>query len=310
MTVGPGFSRAAFLRGAAGFGCALALDAAAGAQPSEEKMQTRLIPSSGKALPVIGCGTWQTFDVGASAAARAPLAEVLRVLFAAGGSVIDSSPMYGKAEGVVGDLLTASHSRDQAFIATKVWTTGRQAGIDQMQRSLALLGTDHIELMQVHNLVDWRTQLATLRAWKQEKRISYLGMTHYTSSGYAELEAVMRAEPLDFVQLDYAIDDRGAEARLLPLAADRGIAILVNQPFGGGGLIRRLSGKPLPGWAAEIGCQSWAQILLKFVLGHPAVTCVIPGTSKPEHMRDNARAGLLPMPDAAMRAKMAAAFDG
>jgi aryl-alcohol dehydrogenase-like predicted oxidoreductase len=297
------------LRGVAGFGCALAIGGTAVAQPSEDKMQTRPIPSSGKLLPVIGLGTWQTFDVGASPAERNPLAEVLRVLFDAGGSVIDSSPMYGKSEGVVGDLLTAAHSRDQAFIATKVWTSGGQAGIDQMQRSMQLFHTDHIELMQIHNLVDWRTHLPTLRAWKQEKRITYLGITHYTASGYDQLEAAMRAEPLDFVQLDYAIDDRGVEQRLLPLAADRGIAILVNKPFGGGGLIRKLSGKPLPGWAGEIGCQSWAQILLKFILGHPAVTCAIPGTSKPEHMRDNVRAGLLPMPDASMRARMAASIE-
>jgi aryl-alcohol dehydrogenase-like predicted oxidoreductase len=310
MNRGPGLTRAAFLRRIAGYGSALALAGPAFAQPSEDRMQTRLIPSSGKALPVIGLGTWQTFDVGPSPAERAPLAEVLHVLFEAGGSVIDSSPMYGRSEGVVGDLLTASRSRDKAFIATKVWTTGRQAGVDQMQRSMALLGTDHIELMQVHNLVDWRTQLATLRAWKQERRVTYLGITHYTSSGYDQLEAVMRAEPLDFVQLDYAIDDRGVEKRLLPLAADRGIAILVNQPFGGGGLIRRLAGKRLPDWAAEIGCRSWAQILLKFVVGHPAVTCVIPGTSKPEHMRDNVAAGIGPIPDAAMRARMAASFEG
>jgi diketogulonate reductase-like aldo/keto reductase len=309
MIVLPKLTRAAFLRGAAGFGASLAIGGTAIAQPSEEKMQTRPVPSSGKALPVIGVGTWQTFDVGALPPERALLAEVLRVLFEAGGSVIDSSPMYGKAEGVVGDLLAAAHSRDKAFIATKVWTTGRQAGIEQMQRSMALLRADHIELMQIHNLVDWRTQLATLRAWKQEKRITYLGITHYTSSGYDQLEAVMRAEPLDFVQLDYAIDDRGVEKRLLPLAADRGIAVLVNQPFGGGGLIRTLKGKPLPDWAGEIGCQSWAQILLKFVLGHPAVTCVIPGTSKPEHMRENTGAGILPMPDAALRARMAALIE-
>jgi aryl-alcohol dehydrogenase-like predicted oxidoreductase len=308
MNVSPQLTRAAFLRGIAGFASAVALAGAAFAQPSEDTMQTRPIPASGKALPVIGVGTWQTFDVGASAAERSPLAEVLRVLFEAGGSVIDSSPMYGKAQGVVGELLTASRDRDKAFIATKVWTTGRQAGIDQMRHSMGSLGTDHIELMQVHNLVDWRTQLATLRAWKEEKRITYLGMTHYTASGYDQLEAVMRSEPLDFVQLDYAIDDRGVEQRLLPLAADLGIAILVNQPFGGGGLIRKLSAKPLPDWAGEIGCRSWAQILLKFVLGHPAVTCVIPGTSKPEHMRDNVQAGRPPMPDAAMCARMAASF--
>ena len=267
-------------------------------------MHTRKIPSSGAALPVIGCGTWRTFDVGESPSERAPLVEVLRVLFEAGGSVIDSSPMYGRAEAVVGDLLAAARSRDKAFIATKVWTTGRAAGVAQMQRSLQLLRTDHIELMQVHNLLDWRTQLATLRGWKREKRIAYLGVTHYTPGAHDELEAVMRAEPLDFVQLNYAIDDRAAERRLLPLAAERGIAVLVNQPFGGGGLLARLRGKPLPDWTEEIGCRSWAQILLKYVLGHPAVTCVIPGTSRPEHMRENAGAGVGTLPDAALRARM------
>ena len=267
-------------------------------------MHTRKIPSSGAALPVIGCGTWRTFDVGESPSERAPLVEVLRVLFEAGGSVIDSSPMYGRAEAVVGDLLSAAHNRDQAFIATKVWTTGRAAGIAQMQRSMRLLRTDHIELMQVHNLLDWRTHLATLRGWKRDGRISYLGVTHYTPSAYGELEAVMRAETLDFVQLNYAIDDRAAERRLLPLAADRGIAVLVNQPFGGGGLLARLRNKPLPDWSGEIECRSWAQILLKYVLGHPAVTCAIPGTGRPEHMQENAAAGFGTLPDAAFRAKM------
>ena len=303
----PGMTRAGFLRGAAGALGALALGGAAPAR-AEDKMLTRPIPSSGAALPVIGCGTWRGFDVGSSAAERVPLAEVLRVLFEAGGTVIDSSPMYGRAEGVVGDLLAASGTRDRAFIATKVWTSGRQAGIDQMRRSMALLRTDRIELMQVHNLVDWRTQLATLRAWKAEGRIAYLGVTHYTSSAYGQLEAVMRKETLDFVQLNYAVDDRAAEKRLLPLAADRGIAVLVNQPFGGGDLLRRLRGRALPAWAAEIGCESWAQLLLKFVLGHPAVTCVIPGTGNPAHMRDDVRAGIGPMPDQAFRARMVASL--
>ena len=303
----PGLTRAGFLKGAAGALGALALGGA-GPAPAEDRMLTRPIPSSGKALPVIGCGTWRGFDVGSSAAERAPLAEVLRVLFEAGGTVIDSSPMYGRAEGVVGDLLAASGTRDRAFIATKVWTSGRQAGIDQMRRSMALLRTDRIELMQVHNLVDWRTQLATLRAWKAEGRIAYLGVTHYTSSAYDQLEAVMRKETLDFVQLNYAVDDRAAEKRLLPLAADRGIAVLVNQPFGGGDLLRRLRGRALPAWAAEIGCESWAQLLLKFVLGHPAVTCVIPGTGNPAHMRDDVRAGTGPMPDQAFRARMVASL--
>ena len=271
-------------------------------------MHTRPIPSGGAALPVIGCGTWRAFDVGDSAGERTPLAEVLHVLFEAGGSVIDSSPMYGRAEAVVGDLLSAAHNRDKAFIATKVWTTGRAAGIAQMQRSMQLLRADHIELMQVHNLLDWRTQLATLRGFKRDGRIRYLGVTHYTPSAYDELEAVMRSEALDFVQLNYAVDDRAAERRLLPLAADRGVAVLVNRPFGGGGLLHGLRNRPLPDWAGEIECRSWAQILLKYVLGHPAVTCVIPGTSRPEHMQENAGAGSGTLPDAAFRAKMPASL--
>jgi aryl-alcohol dehydrogenase-like predicted oxidoreductase len=301
-------SRADFLRGSLAALCASALGTPARAQNPGDKMHTRKIPSSGTALPVVGCGTWRGFDVGEGASERAPLADVLRALFEAGGSVIDSSPMYGRAEAVVGDLLSADKSRDKAFLATKVWTSGREAGVAQMQRSMRLLRTDHIELMQVHNLLDWRTHLATLRGWKREKRIAYLGVTHYTPSAYDDLEAVMRAEQLDFVQLNYAIDDRTAERRLLPLAADRGIAVVVNLPFGGGGLLKSLRNRPLPDWAGEIECRSWAQILLKYVLGHPAVTCVIPGTSRPEHMRENAAAGRGPLPDAAFRAKMVASL--
>jgi len=275
-----------------------------------DRMHTRPIPSTREALPVVGCGTWRTFDVGPTPADRAPLIEVLGILFANGGSVIDSSPMYGAAEGVVGDVLATMRSRGKAFIATKVWTTGRDSGAAQMKRSMELLRTDRIDLMQVHNLVDWQTQLATLRAWKKEGRIRYLGITHYTPSAYAELESVMLAEALDFVQLDYALNDRGAEQRLLPLAADRGIAVIVNRPFGGGGLLGSMQGKPLPAWAADIGCETWAQLLLKFVLAHPAVTCVIPGTGRPEHMKDNVRAGFGRYPDAALRAKMVASLPG
>jgi diketogulonate reductase-like aldo/keto reductase len=267
-------------------------------------MRTRPIPSTGAPLPVIGCGTWRGFDVGRTPQERDPLSAVLRVLFQAGGSVIDSSPMYGRAEGVVGDLIAAGHWRDKAFLATKVWTTGKAAGIDQMRRSQQLLRSDRIELMQVHNLLDWRTQLATLRQWKQEGHIGYLGVTHHTEGAYDELERIMRAERLDFVQLNYAIDDRVAEKRLLPLAAERGIAVLVNRPFGGGGLLRSLAGRPLPDWATDIDCRSWAQILLKYVLSHPGVTCAIPGTGRPEHMRENALAGGYPLPDASLRARM------
>jgi diketogulonate reductase-like aldo/keto reductase len=268
------------------------------------RMHTRKIPSTGELLPVVGCGTWRTFDVGAAPAERAPLAEVLRVLFEAGGSVIDSSPMYGKAEGVVGDLLATAGTRDKAFLATKVWTTGRDAGIAQMQQSMKLLRTDRIDLMQIHNLVDWQVHLPTLRAWKKEGRIRLLGVTHYTESAHGALEAALKAGGFDFVQVDYSLDDRGAERSLLPFAADNGVAVLINMPFGGGGLLRKLSARKLPDWAGEIGCTSWAQILLKFVLANRAVTCVIPGTAKPEHMRDNIQAGLGIYPDAAMLRRM------
>ena len=277
----------------------------AAAQP-EARMHQRKIPSSGEMLPVVGVGTWRTFDVGAQPAGRAPLAEVLRLLFDAGGSVIDTSPMYGSAEAVVGDLLTAADARARAFIATKVWTTGRDNGIAQMRNSLRLLKTDRIDLMQIHNLVDWRAHLPTLRAWKAEGRIRYLGITHYTQSAHDELESVMRAEKWDFVQINYALDDRAVERTLLPLAAERGIAVIVNQPFGGGGLLRKLLSRKLPDWAGEIGATSWAQILLKFVLANPAITCVIPGTGKPEHMADNLRAGFGVYPDAALLRKVIA----
>jgi diketogulonate reductase-like aldo/keto reductase len=272
-------------------------------------MHQRKIPSNGELLPVVGCGTWRTFDVGAKPEDRAPLAEVLRILFEAGGSVIDTSPMYGSAEAVVGDLLAAAGTRDKAFIATKVWTSGHDNGIAQMRQSMRLLKTDRIDLMQIHNLLDWRAHLPTLRAWKAEGRIRLMGVTHYTQSAHDELEAVLRAEKWDFVQLNYALDDRAVERRLLPLAAERGVAVLVNQPFGGGGLLRKLLSRKLPDWAGEIGATSWAQILLKFVLANPAVTAVIPGTGRPEHMKDNVQAGLGIYPDAAMLKKMLASID-
>ncbi len=300
--------RARFLRLGVAAAAQLALaplhaqNAAPAGQP---RMQRRSIPSSGEQLGIIGCGTWQTFDVGAAAEDRKRLADVLQVLFDAGGSVVDSSPMYGRSEAVTGDLLTQLGMHERAFVATKVWTRGATEGVRQMEDSMRLLQHKRIELMQIHNLVDWRTHLKTLRGWKESGRIKYLGITHYTESAFGELEAIMRAEKLDFVQLNYSLDDRAAEARLLPLAAERGIAILVNQPFGGGGLLRGLADRPLPAWAGEIGCASWAQVLLKYVISHPAVTCAIPGTSKPQHMRDNAAAGMGVMPDVAMRRRMA-----
>lgn len=284
---------------------------AAGTAAASGQMHRRRIPSSGETLPVIGVGTWRTFDVGDRPQDRAPLAEVLQVLFDAGGTVIDSSPMYGASEKVTGDVLAlmdgfTNEAHGRAFLATKVWTQGRDAGIAQMRESMRLLRDDKLELMQIHNLVDWKTHLPTLRAWKDEGRIRYLGVTHYTASAHAQLEAVLKSEKLDFVQLNYALDDRAAAQRLLPLAADRGVAVIVNQPFGGGGLLRSLGGQALPSWAGEIGCTSWAQLLLKFVLAHPAVTCAIPGTGKPQHMRDNVQAGVGPYPDIDMQARMIA----
>lgn len=254
-------------------------------------MITRKIPSSGEDLPVIGLGTYKGFDVGAGPKERAALGDVLQTLFSSGGSVIDSSPMYGRAEGVVGDLLKTQQTREKAFVATKVWTEGLAAGIDRMNRSMKLLRCEQIDLMQVHNLIDWRTHLATLREWKEEGRIRYLGITHYSSSAYGELEKIMRAEALDFVQLNYSLDEREAERRLLPLAAERGMAVLVNLPFGQGRLFKTLRGKRVPPWLQEAGCGTWPRVLLKFALAHEAVTCVIPGTGNAEHMAENCRAG-------------------
>jgi aryl-alcohol dehydrogenase-like predicted oxidoreductase len=309
--------RRRFLRSAGGAWFALQLAASrphvARAQASAAalpRMTRRTIPSSGEPLPVVGCGTWRTFDVGDDAAAQARLADVLRILFAAGGSVIDSSPMYGSSEAVAGAVLTRLDAHRNAFVATKVWTRGRAAGIAQMEESLRRFQQPRIDLMQVHNLLDWQTQLATLRDWKAHGRIRYIGITHYTSSAFPEVEAVMRSEKPDFVQINYAADDRDAEQRILPLAADLGIAVVVNQPFGGGGLLARVGKTPLPGWAADIGCASWAQVLLKFVLAQAAVTVVIPGTGRAEYMADNVRAGVGPYPDAALCRRIAAAASG
>ena len=269
-----------------------------GQSASIAPMNTRPIPSSREALPVIGCGTYVGFDQAPGSPGYALLPGVVDALLAAGGKVLDSSPMYGRAEETTGELLAANGRRADAFLATKVWTQGQREGVRQMEQSMRLLRSERIDLMQVHNLVDWRSHLATLRGWKEAGRVRYIGVTHYSASAYPEVEAVLRAEKLDFLQINYALDDRQAEQRLLPLAAERGVAVIVNMPFGGGGLLRGLLGKPLPGWAGEIGCASWAQLLLKFVLSQPAVTCAIPGTRRKEHMEDNARAGfgVLPPP--------------
>ena len=263
------------------------------------QMRTRTIPSSAEPLPVIGCGTYLGFDRAPGSPEFAQLPRVLAALFSAEGSVVDSSPMYGKAEAAVGQVLDETDTREEAFLATKVWTQGREEGIRQMEDSFRLLRTDQVDLLQVHNLVDWRIHLATLREWKAQERVRYVGISHYTASAYAEVEAVLRSEPLDFLQINYSVEESESAQRLLPLAAERGVAVLVNRPFGGGGLLRRLRAKPLPGWAAEIGCTSWPQVLLKFVLSHPAVTCAIPGSGSPEHMAQNVLAGCGRIPEPA-----------
>ncbi len=292
-------TRGEFLRFSAGAlaACTLGGRALQAIAAPAAAMQTRPIPSSGQPLPVIGLGTYQGFDVAPGSAAYAQLPDVLRALFAAGGSVIDSSPMYGRAEATTGELLATAGSRSRAFLATKVWTRGRAEGLRQIDESLRLLRADPIDLMQIHNLLDWRTHLPTLRELKAAGRIRYVGITHYSAGAYDELAAVMRAERFDFLQINYSLDERDAERLILPLAAERGMAVLINRPFGGGGLLRRLRDRPLPGWSAEIGAATWAQLLLKFVLSHPAVTCAIPGTGRPEHMADNARGGIGPIPD-------------
>src|SRR5881628_51364 len=266
----------------------------------------RPILSSRETLPVVGLGTWRTFDVGASAAERAPLEEVLRSFVELGGRVVDSSPMYGAAESVVGDLAAGLTIGDRLFLATKVWTSGRDAGVRQMEQSLRRLRVRKLDLMQIHNLLDWQTHLATLREWKASGRVRYLGVTHYTSSAYDELERVLRGEPLDFVQINYSLGEREAERRILPLARDRGIAVLANRPFSEGGLFQRVRAQAVPAWAAEFDCDSWAQFFLKWILAHSAVTCVIPATSRPEHLVDNMKAGTGNLPDVATRERMAA----
>ena len=270
-------------------------------------MLTRRVPSTGQSLAVIGLGTWQTFDVGNDAAARAALVQVMREFAALGGQLIDSSPMYGRSEEVAGSVIAGLGLRAKLFIATKVWTTGRAAGIAQMEASMKKLGASPIDLMQVHNLQDVDTHLDTLAGWKREGRVRSVGVTHYTAGAYDAVATVIARHPVDFLQINYSVGEREAEQRLLPLARERGIAVIVNRPFAGGELFRRLRGTPLPSWANEIDCASWAQLMLKFVISHPAVTCAIPATSRVEHLRDNMASGSGRLPDAKMRALIAAA---
>jgi len=278
---------------------------AAGTRP----IVRRAIPRSGEAIPVIGLGTWQTFDVGSAESARAPLREVLARFVECGGTLVDSSPMYGRAEGVVGDLAHQLGIQDKLFYATKVWTTGAESGVRQMKESFRRMRVQRMDLMQIHNLQDLKTHTQTLEQWKREGLVRYIGITHYHAGAHAELERLVRTGAYDFVQVNYSLGEREAERRLLPAAQEAEVAVLANRPFGSGGLFRRVRGEPLPGWAGEIGCSSWAQIFLKWIVGHPAVTCAIPATSDPKHVVDNMAAGLGNLPDASMRRKIGEAFD-
>jgi diketogulonate reductase-like aldo/keto reductase len=268
-------------------------------------MLQRIIPSSQEKLPAVGIGTWQTFDVSGDVS-YPKLQQTLQNMHQAGGRVIDSSPMYGRAEAVVGDLTSASDTREKFFYATKVWTKGRQAGIAQVEASLSKMKRSTLDLMQIHNLVDWRTHLETLKEWQAAGKVRYIGLTHYTDAIHQELAQIISTARVDFVQFNYSILSRNAEKRLLPAAADHGVATLINRPFTEGSLFSRVKGKDLHEWARELDITSWSQFFLKFILSHPAVTCVIPGTSDPSHVADNMKAGQGTPPDKATCEKMAA----
>jgi diketogulonate reductase-like aldo/keto reductase len=265
-------------------------------------MINRIIPSSGENLPVIGLGTWQTFD--ANSHAYPVLENILRQMTASGGTLIDSSPMYGRSEQVIGDITLKMESPDNYFYVTKVWTRGLQEGIRQMEASMLKMKRKQLDLIQIHNLVDWQTHLPTLQRWKETGRIRYTGITHYTDSSHEELEKVMRNNKVDFVQFNFSINARNAEKRLLDTTADLGVATLINRPLSEGNLFNKTKGKPLPGWAKELNIKSWAAYFLKYVISHPAVTCVIPATANTAHAEDNFKAGNDPMPDMITRKKM------
>jgi aryl-alcohol dehydrogenase-like predicted oxidoreductase len=299
-------NRRELLAGGMKMAAAMAVSASVAAAGSEGLLK-RKIPSSGEELPVIGLGTSGPFEVGESAAQRAPLAEVLTGFFDGGARLIDTSPMYSSAESVLGELLTPAQ-RAQAVLATKVWTSGARSGIEQMTHSAERLRTPRLDLIQVHNLLDLKVHLKTLRAWKDAGRVRYIGITHYTVAAQAELARVIAREPVDFVQFNYSPVTRAAEARLLPLATERGVAVLVNRPFEDGALFNAVRERPLPPWASDVDAASWGQLALKFIISHPAVTCVIPATGKLAHLRDNLGGGRGRLPDARQREAIATAL--
>ncbi len=274
---------------------------------AKETMRTATIPATGKQLPVIGLGTYSVFDVSSTTEEIARCREIVDLLSSNGGSVIDTSPMYNRSEAVIGDVIASGAGRDQLFLATKVWTDGRESGIAQMQRSFELMKTDTIDLMQVHNLRDTALHMETIRELQQDGRILYNGLTHYTAGAHAALEREMREFEPQFIQINYSLGEREAEQRVLPLAREMGIAVIINRPFQAGRLFRAVAGKELPDFAAGFA-ESWGQFFLKFIISHPAVSCAIPATSKPHHMIDNLRAGFGEMPDDEMRRRMSDFF--
>ena len=269
----------------------------------ERKMIDRLIPASGERLPVIGLGTYSVFDVDSAPTEITKRREIVELLLGEGGSVVDTSPMYNRSESVIGDIIEAGAPRKPMFIATKVWTDGRDTGIEQMRRSAELMNTEVIDLMQVHNLRDTRTHMKTIHEWQEQGRIRYNGLTHYRASALDALEAAVREYRPQFVQINYSLGEREADERFLPLMQELGVAVLINRPYQTGVLFSALRGLELPGWATDFAA-SWGQFFLKFIVSHPAVTCVIPATSKPHHMQDNLEAGFGRLPDAATRKRM------
>jgi diketogulonate reductase-like aldo/keto reductase len=268
------------------------------------KPRTRPIPNSGETLPIVGMGSWVTMNVGDDPALRAARLKVVQAFFDEGGGMIDSSPMYGSSEEVIGHSLTKIPNKQQLFAATKVWTLSQWMGVRQMNNSFDLWGMKRFDLMQIHNLVDWEAHLETLLEWKQVGRIRYIGVTTSHGRRHEDLAEIMKTQPIDFVQFTYNMIDREAEDVLLPLAKERGVAVIINRPFQRGGLFDQFESKPFPDWASAIDCRSWAQFFLKFVVSHPAVTCAIPATTRVDHLRENMAAGRGILPDAEMRGRM------